>query len=318
METTGKTPVIGISGSSAESASVRAMVTQIRSAGATPLFLGNHTKRDASKDIDKIDALVVMGNDSDLDPERYHQKRDSHTHAESDTPEGKARADYEYTIMQKALSQSMPVIGVCGGMQKLNVIFAGDLYQDIPSLIGHNEHAQQDNGIAPFVPVQPVIIESNSTLGKIADGVSAVYTPAHGTNLEVINENSMHHQAVKTVGQGLRPVAYSADRLPDGKLLTEAIEGDPAIVGDMFILGVQWHPEFGASPIGEKIAERLTQEAQKFAAQGKRAHPASEAQNETILSSLPQVKAPQAREGSMTDMILKQRAATQQSSSMSR
>jgi putative glutamine amidotransferase len=303
-------PVIGISGTNADSASVRAMMTQIRSAGATPLFLGNHAKRDAAKDVDKIDALVVMGNDADIDPARYGQPRHAKTKPESDTPEGKARADYEYALMQKALSQSMPVLGVCGGMQRLNVIFGGDLHQDIPELIGHHEHAQQEFGIAPFVPVQPVIIDKSTMLGAIAGGVSAVYTPAHGTqSVEIVQENSMHHQAVNRVGQGLRASAFAADKLPDGKLMVEAIEGDPAVVGDQFVLGVQWHPEFGASELGANIAARLSQEAAKFAARGKRAHPPGQAQDETIESALPSVRPPQTAQGSMTDYILKRRAA---------
>lgn len=309
-------PVIGISGASADSASVRAMVTQIRAAGATPLFLANHGKRDAAKDIDKIDALVVLGNNYDIDPARYGQKRHAKTKVESDLLIGKERADYEYAILQKALAQSMPVLGVCGGMQRLNVIFAGDLHQNVPDLIGHNEHAQQEFGIAPFVPVQPVIIEKETMLGKIGEGITTVYTPQHGASVEVVNENSMHHQAVNRVGQGLRASAYAADRLPDGKLLIEAIEGDPAIVGDQFILGVQWHPEFGASELGAKIAERLTQEAAKFAALGNRVHPPGEAQDESILSALPQVNAPQTVQGSMTDMILKRRAAASTSLSL--
>ncbi len=66
-------PVIGISGSSSDSASIRAMITQIAGTGAIPLFLGNHTKRDAASDFAKIDALVVMGNNSDISPECYGQ-----------------------------------------------------------------------------------------------------------------------------------------------------------------------------------------------------------------------------------------------------
>jgi putative glutamine amidotransferase len=287
------------------------MMTQIRSAGATPLFLGNHANRNADKDITKIDALVVLGNDRDIDPERYGQERHAKTRSESDTPEGKARADYEYALMQKALSQSMPLLGICGGMQRLNTIFAGSLHQDVSELVGHTEHAQQDHNIAPFIPVQPVIIDPNSLLGKIGDGVTAVYTPVHGGKVEVIEENSMHHQAVRTVGQGLRASAYAADRLPDGNLLIEAIEGDPAIVGDQFILGVQWHPEFGASPLGAKIAAHLTQEAQQFAAKGQRMHPPGEAQDESIFSALPEVKPVE----SMTQMILRRR---QQATNLSR
>jgi putative glutamine amidotransferase len=305
-------PVIGISGSDPASPYVRQMVAMVRAMGAVPLVLSNFANRNAEKDIGKIDALIVMGNNLDVDPARYDQKQDPHTKNESDTPEGQARADYEYHLMMEALKSKMPVMGICGGMQRLNVLLGGDLHQDIPELIGHSEHAQQELNIAPFIPVQPVLIDPASMLGKIAEGVAAVYTPAHGANganMEVINENSMHHQAVKTVGQGLRPAAYAADPLPEGGLLIEGIEADPAKMGDQFILGLQWHPEFGASPLGPKIALRLTQEAAKFAEKGRRVHPPGEAQAENIQSALPTITSPQIRLGSMTDLILRQRAA---------
>jgi len=86
-------PVIGISGSHADSASLRAMVTQIASAGAVPVFLGNHSRRDPEADINKIDALVVMGGDSDIEPARYDQQKHNKTISETDDPEARDRAD---------------------------------------------------------------------------------------------------------------------------------------------------------------------------------------------------------------------------------
>lgn len=303
-------PVVGISGSNADSASVRAMMTQIASTGAIPLFLGNHGKRDAAADFQKIDALIVMGNNSDIDPAKYGATKDAHTKSELDTPEGRARAEYEEALMQKALISKMPVMGVCGGMQRLNVMCGGTLHQHIPDLIGHNDHAQQDHNIAPFIPVEPVMIEQGTSLGRIAEGSITVYVPSHGSSQShIVMENSMHHQAVDKVGKGLRAAARAEDKLPNGERLVEAIEADPnGPFGNQFVVATQWHPEFGASSLGAKLADNVANAAYEFALAHKREHPLHEAVDENIKSSLPQGK-DQVKPGGITEKILRQRAA---------
>ncbi len=281
-------PVIGISGSSADSASVRAMFTQVATVGAVPLFLGNHYQRDAAEDIKKIDGLIVMGNNSDIDPSRYGSK-DVHakTQPESKTPEGKARADYEYSLMEKAIDLKMPLLGVCGGMQRINIIAGGDLHQHLPDMLHNEDHAQQEHNIAPFIPVQPVHLVKDSMLAKIGNSSPFLFVKAPvGQNKFVYEENSMHHQGVKTVGEGLRPAAYSEDKMSDGTRLVEAIEASPkGPYKDQFILGVQWHPEFSANDLGAKIAHHFRDEAQQFAIKNKRTHPAGEAAKENRLSA---------------------------------
>ena len=306
-------PVVGICGADADSASVRAMMTQITSAGAIPMFLGNHAARDAAADIQKMDALVVMGNNADIDPASYGEQAHPKTKSELATPEGRARAEYETKLITLALEEKMPYLGVCGGMQRLNQICGGTLHQHVPDLTGNDDHRQSSFGIAPFIPVQPVHIDSKSTLGKIADdSLLSVFVPWHRDY--VYNENSMHHQAVKNPGKGLRAVAHSADILPDGSKLIEAIKADPSgPLKDQFILGVQWHPEFSASELGAKIAARVCKEAQEFAKEHNRQHPPGEAQDESIFSNLPLLKEPQQADekiavGVMTRMILNRRA----------
>jgi len=278
-----KAPIIGISGSSADSASVRAAVTQIRDAGAIPLFLSNFEKRDAAADIEKLDGLVVLGNNADIDPSTYGAQKDAHTNPESTTPEGKARADYEYALMKAAIEKKMPLLGICGGMQRLNVMQGGTLHQHVPDITGNDMHAQQDAGIAPFIPVQAVQIYSGTGLSAIVGDIKSVYTPGHGVT---VAENSMHHQAVKDVGKGLRVSAMSQDGIID------AVEADPnGPYGSQFLIGVQWHPEFGASPLGAKIIQSVVSEAQLYAA--KNVHQKlslDEVVQENIQSSLPVVK----------------------------
>ena len=292
------------------------MMTQIQSTGAIPIFLGNHANRDAAADIGKIDALVVMGNNADIDPERYGAAKHEKTISESATPEGKARADYEYALMQLAMEKKMPLLGVCGGMQRLNVMCGGTLDQHIPDKLGHNDHAQQDHNIAPFTPVQVVQISPGSSLSDISRGVTAVYTPAHSKSpLPAILENSMHHQAVDKVGDGLRISGASIEPDKNGQniAITEAIEADPkGRFGNQFLMGVQWHPEFSASPLGKFIAERVTHEAQAFAKAHGRSHTLSDAIEENKHSMLPMVKDSGANAGigSMTQRILAQRRGT--------
>lgn len=329
-------PVIGISGSSAESASVRAMMTQIAAAGAVPMFLGNHSQRNPAEDIQRIDSLIVMGNDNDIDPARYGQARHAKTKSERDTPEGIARCDYEDDMLKLAVGSKMPVLGVCAGMQRIDTLQelfpGGELHQHIPELTGHDEHAQQALGIAPFTPVQAVTIAKDSKLGGIAEGISAIYTPARtegGGNI-VVNENSMHHQAVAKVGAGLRAAAYSDDTMPDGGKLIEAIEADPTgPYKDQFIVGVQFHPEFSASPLGAKLATALAGEAKAYAKAHGAKHNLAEVLAENFVSqqAKPGLKLhqePEAppqglqdvlkiRQGGMVEMVLRQREQQQNS-----
>jgi putative glutamine amidotransferase len=279
-----KAPIIGISGIDSESGSLRAAMSQIQAAGGIPLFLGNHANRDAAEDIQKLDGLLVLGNKSDIDPERYGAARDPHTKAESDTPEGKARADYEYALMKLALEKKVPLMGICGGMQRLNVMCGGSLHQHVPDLTGNNFHAQQDMHIAPFIPVQTVVIQRGSALSGIAGDIPALFTPAHGVgSLSIIHENSMHHQSVKDIGRGLRSNAMSTDGIIEG------IEADPnGPFKDQYVMGIQWHPEFGVNPLGPKLAENLVSEAVKHAEKNQHTQPTmSDIIQENIKSSLP-------------------------------
>jgi putative glutamine amidotransferase len=283
-------PVIGISGTTADS--VRAMMTEVTASGGTPLFLSNYAGRDPDADIEKIDALVVMGNAADIDPARYGEKPHSKTVNEMDTPKGKARAAYEYAIMQKAIKIGMPLLGICGGEQRLNVLRGGTLHQHVPDLIGNDQHAQHHYNIAPFVPVVPVSIAPGTELAQIADTVDSLYIPGREAD-RTLMENSMHHQAIDHVGSGLRASAYSDEYIENGAKhrLIEAVEADPeGPFKDQFVLGVQWHPEFGASPLGPQIARRVVKEAETFAQKHERQHPAEEARKETIFSVLPDIQ----------------------------
>ena len=147
------------------------------------------------------------------------------------------RSYFERDLVREALAQELPVLGICGGMQLVNVVFGGSLHQDIaakrPASMGHEQ---------PFDPAEafhPVSIVSGSLLSRI---VGAETVPA----------NSTHHQAVKCVGSGLVACGHT----PDG--LVEAIERDG--VGS-FVLGVQWHPEILMEPRNQAIYRALVEAA---------------------------------------------------------
>ena len=155
----------------------------------------------------EFDCLIVCGG-GDTDPRLYGQSpyRDNERYeTELDI--------YELELIRKFISSCKPVLGICKGMQSLNIALGGTLIQDIPSMLGLCHSGSQDK-----VCMHEIKISKNSKLSA-ALGKRAVV-------------NSYHHQCVHTIGQGLIVAAASHDGV------IEATEGDsfPA-------LGVQWHPE---------------------------------------------------------------------------
>ena len=272
--------VIGVSGASERTKSVRAMMKQIGEEGAQPVFLspGKFPKRSALEHLAQIEALVLMGNNYDIDPgcylHRYPEdspKRQLHpqTHSEYNTLKSKARAHYETEMLTRALSLGMPVLGICGGMQRINVHCGGTLHQHLPDLVGCDKHMQNKQGIALHVPVMPIIIKEGTMLGNIAGGIRNAFIKSQQQCPTVIMENSLHHQAMDRIGHGLQVSAVTDSvRMKNGTngYLPEAIEPDPeGKFAKQFILGVQWHPEFGASSLGQHIVQHVIVAARKFA-----------------------------------------------------
>lgn len=256
-------PIIGISGSAADSKSVTAMMVMVRSLGAEPMLLANHDARirDAggleeavTQDLNMVDAVLVMGNNADIDPAKYGQQPHEKTKIETDD----ARAAYEEAIIQKSLEEKVPLLGICGGHQRINVLAGGTLNQHVPDEVGDDHHMQ--GSVPGYIPVQYVNIEEGSKLSKIAGEIGGLYTPTHEKlPPNVVMENSFHHQAVDKVGAGFVVSAKSSDDV------IEAIEADPnGVFKDQFVIGVQWHPEFGASPLGPKLVGEVIEAAKAY------------------------------------------------------
>jgi putative glutamine amidotransferase len=132
--------------------------------------------------------------------------------------------EYELALLRGAADRDLPVLGMCRGMQALNVSRGGTLHQHLPDITAL-DHLQDHE---PFVPAHPVVVSPGSLLHRLADAAD-------------LPVNSFHHQAADAIGAGLDVCA----RAPDGTV--EAV-WDPAA---RFCLGVQWHAELLTHDLGQ-------------------------------------------------------------------
>jgi putative glutamine amidotransferase len=196
------------------------------------------------------DGVLLPGSKADVDPARFHASRSPHTAAAD--PRRDAVDDL---LLENAFKLRKPVLGVCYGLQSLNVHCAGSLIQHIPDFLPEEIRTKVNHEAGKSVPVaHSVEIDRDSKLAKIlcgdsrpllssqaqrgeafsrADAQKAAALAAGGTL--VVPVNSSHHQSADAIGDGLRLVA----RCPDDGII-EALEG---IAPDHFVLAVQWHPE---------------------------------------------------------------------------
>ncbi len=168
--------------------------------------------------LDRLDGLVVTGGAFDLDPKLYGAGERHDTVTTKDR-----RTEFEWSITQRALERNLPVFGICGGQQLLNVVLGGTLVQHIPDEVVEPLAHEQTN--PRNEPGHDVSIVPNTRLAAIA-------------RKDTIAVNSAHHQAAKDVGNGVIISGEAADGV------IEAIEAPQF----RFCIGVQWHPEYHISP----------------------------------------------------------------------
>ena len=176
--------------------------------------------------VSRIDGLLIPGS-RDMDPRHY--KQEPHPKL---NPMNEERTAAEYVVLESALEKKLPILGICGGMQFINVFFGGSLYQDIKDLI--ENPLEHEKGA-----VHPVEIKENTSLIEIVEE----------KNFTV---NSYHHQAVKDIGNGLDVNAVS----PDG--IVEGLESE-----EHSLLAVQWHPELEDSETSKRIFKHFLHRCSK-------------------------------------------------------
>lgn len=156
----------------------------------------------------RLDGIVIGGGD-DIDPELYSGLDDGTARID------RARDAFEKSVIDDALDIGLPILGICRGAQLMNVVMGGSLHQDLRAIRDRTSNRRT------VLPRKRIRISRESRL--------------HGALcMETCKVNSLHHQAVDRLGDGLRVVATDLDDIVQG------IENPAA----EFLLGVQWHPEY--------------------------------------------------------------------------
>jgi putative glutamine amidotransferase len=208
----------------------RSYIDAVQRAGGLALMLPPDPALigDPDEVLDVLDGLILAGG-SDIDPSTYEQA--AHAETKGITPE---RDSFELALARRALERDLPLLGICRGMQLMNVARGGTLIQHLPDDVGHSDHRRTpgsfdgaDHGVR---------LQSGSLAAR------AAREERHGTK-------SHHHQGVARLGEGFVETGWSVlDELP------EAIE----LPDRRFALGVQWHPEVDPD---SRLIEALVAEA---------------------------------------------------------
>lgn len=196
-------------------------ISAVAKAGAVPVIVPP-VGEGAAELVDSLDAVVFAGG-ADIDPELYGADR--HPATTEIRPD---RDRFERALAEEVLARDVPLLGICRGMQLLNVVRGGDLVQHLPD-VDEDEGHKQGPGVFARHEVE---IASGSMLCSILGDRALV--PSH------------HHQAPNRLGRGLSRVAWAPDQV------TEAVEDPDA----RFAIGVLWHPEQSQDlPLFEALVE---------------------------------------------------------------
>jgi len=188
---------------------------------------------EVSRMIESCDGVLLPGSKADVDPARFHAARSPHSAAADPR-----RDDVDHLLLDDAYRLRKPVLGICYGLQSLNVYRAGSLVQHIPDFLPEETRAKVNHEAGgKIVIAHEVEIDPASKLAEIV-GAEARSPRSEVRGPIVLPVNSSHHQSADAIGQGLRVVARCT---ADG--IIEALEGTAP---DHFVLAVQWHPERSA------------------------------------------------------------------------
>ena len=155
-----------------------------------------------------LDGIIISGGD-DIDPKLYIPD------APETAPMDAARDAYEIEILKRVIDQGIPILGICRGAQLLNVVLGGNLHSDLRRI-----RSKTSNRRTPFAR-KTLLLENNSRLSQIM-------------GCQKTRINSLHHQAIAELGEGLDVVGCDLDNI------VQAVENPQ----HRFMVGVQWHPEY--------------------------------------------------------------------------
>lgn len=205
--------------------------------GAIPLHVGLIPKRDYLRQIlETVDGILLPGSDTDVDPLRFgaepHPKLKRIIYEKEET---------DLLVLEEAEKLKLPVLGICFGMQILNVYRGGTLIQDIESEVANCVRHEQ--GIPLARNSHTIDVEKDSFLSSL-------------TGHKNVTVNSHHHQAIGKIGKNLKATAWAKDGV------IECIEDTE---NEIFTLGVQWHPELSwkTDALSRSIFERFINECFK-------------------------------------------------------
>jgi putative glutamine amidotransferase len=207
-------------------------------AGGLPLLIPTVTDDEVLKSYtERIDGVLLPGSPTDINPRLYGA--DPHPQLGKLYPE---RDKTDFTLLDYSEKHDRPLLGICFGVQSLNVYRGGSLLQDIPALVAEAvAHDTEDAADSPVEPARHMVrLSPDSLIARLAGKTDVVV-------------NSYHHQAVQHTGRNLRPVAVA----PDG--VVEAVEDTRG----KFVVGVQWHPErgFQTDPLSQALFKSFIEAA---------------------------------------------------------
>ncbi|MBO0838285.1 MAG: gamma-glutamyl-gamma-aminobutyrate hydrolase family protein [Actinobacteria bacterium] len=234
-----KRPVIGISAYSTQARwgswdlpavlLPRRYTDMVSAAGGQPVLLP--PLPGVADMLTRLDGLVLSGG-GDIDPVLYRAARDPAT-----DPANPGRDEAEIELTRHAITAGLPLLGICRGLQVVNVARGGTLYQHLPDVVGHDGHSPAAQGYGSH----KVSVALGAELARILGRTEAT-VPTH------------HHQAIDRLGDGLVPTAWTDDDT------VEAVELDEP---SSFMIAVQWHPEAGDDP---SLFTALISAAQRYQA----------------------------------------------------
>jgi putative glutamine amidotransferase len=235
----GTTPVIGISAYSQHARwgnwdlpavlLPRRYTDMVTGTGGIPILLP--PTAGVASVLPRLDGLVLSGG-GDIDPARYGAATDPQC-----GPAKAQRDNAELELCQAAIAAGLPLLGICRGLQVINVALGGTLYQHLPSVVGHDGHSPESAGYG----THKVSIAPGSRLASVLQ-VSEAAVPTH------------HHQSIDRLGTGLVATAWTDDGVIEAAefaaVASDSAGGEQRPGHDRapFMVAVQWHPEAGDDP----------------------------------------------------------------------